>query len=310
MASRLCTAKLNEYIVLVQFHKTFMSVFCVLNLTFSVVTVLANLLVIHALWKASSIPATLKNLFLSLAFSDLAVALIPQLMLGVNIAVILQNEASEQQNLDIFCPTVLITYLFFLFFLASASFLTVTAIAVDRFLAVSLHLRYQELVTSKRVFIALLGSWLTSVIGASIFISVPNNNLMVTAIIEFYGLFVATVVYIHIYRVARYHQNQILSQCQLHNDHAMEVLRVKKSATNALCVYVVFVTCYVPNLCSAILTLTDTSRRSFMVAGHVTLFLVLLNSSLNPVLYCWRYREVRKIVKSTVKKILRITDTG
>lgn len=311
MVVQLCTLKLEEYITLVNFDGTFMLVFCVLNLTFSVVATLGNLLVIRALWKASSISATLKNLFLSLAVSDLAVALIPQLILGVNIAVILRMVASENYNPGIFCPEFLSIYLFFVLLLVTASFLTVTAIAIDRFLAISLHLRYQELVTSKRVIITLMCLWLTSVITASIFISVPEpHNLMVVAVIEFYGLFVTTVVYLHIYRVARYHQNQILTQCQLYNDQAMEVLRAKKSAINSLFVYSLFIACYVPNSCTTILLLTDASRLSFQIANHVTVFLILLNSSLNPLLYCWRYRELRRSVKRTVKKILRITDSG
>ena len=69
-----------------------MLVLSVLNLTFSIVATLGNLLVIRALRKSSSISTTLKSLFLSLAISDLAVALIPQLMLGVNLAVMLGSE--------------------------------------------------------------------------------------------------------------------------------------------------------------------------------------------------------------------------
>lgn len=310
MVSQLCTQTLEGYKSVVHFHRTSMLVLCVLNLTFSVVATLGNLLVIRALGKASSISTTLKNLFLSLAISDLAVALIPQLMLGVNLAVMLHMEASEKHNIGNFCPEILLIYRFFVLFLASASFLTVTTVAIDRFLAISLHLRYQQLVTSKRVITTLMCLWLTSAIAASIFILIPENNLMVVAVIEFYGFFVTTVAYIHIYRVARYHQNQILTQCQLYNDQSMMLLREKKSAVNALFVYIVFIACFIPNLCCSILLLTDASRLSFMVANHVTVFLVLLNSSLNPLLYCWRYREVRQIVKRTVKKILRIADAG
>ena len=285
-----------------------MLVFSVLNLTFSVVATLGNLLVIRALWKASSIPGTLKNLFLSQAVSDLAVAVIPQLVLGVNIAVISRMLANENYNFDIFCPIYLTIYLFFILFLVTASYLTVSAIAIDRFLAISLHLRYQQLVTSKRVNITLVCLWLTSAIAASIFLAVPHN-LTVVAIIEFYGLFVTTVVYIHIYRVVRHHQNQILSQCQRYNDQAMEVLRAKKSAMNAMFVYLIFIACYVPNSCTTILLLTDKSRLSFILANQMSVFLILLNSTLNPFLFCWRYRELRRNVKITVKKLLRITDS-
>ena len=311
MVVQLCNLKLKEYMALVQFHGTLMLGFSVLNLTFSVVATLGNLLVIRALWKASSIPATLKSLFMSLAVSDLAVALIPQLILGVNMGVILRMVASGDYNFDIFCPIFLTIYLFFIVFLVTASYLTVTAIAVDRFLAISLHLRYQELVTSKRVNISVMCLWLISATAASVFLSIPQpHNLTVVAVIEFYGLLVTTVVYVHMYRVVRHHQNQILSQCQLYNDQAMEVLKAKKSALNSMFVYALFIVCYVPNSCTTILLLIDKSRMSFMLANHVSVFLILLNSSLNPLLYCWRYRELRRNVQITVKKIFRIIDSG
>ena len=311
MAVQLCDIRLEEYITLAHFHGTLMLVFSVLNLTFSVVATLGNLLVIRALWKASSMPATLKNLFLSQAISDLAVGLFPQLVLGVNIAVISTMIANENYNFEFFCPIYLTIYLFFILFLVTASYLTISAIAIDRFLAISLHLRYQQLVTPKRVNITLMCLWLASAIAASTFLLIPQpHNLTVVAIIEFCGLFVTTVVYFHIYRVVRHHQNQILTQCQLYNDQAMEVLRAKKSAMNAMFVYVIFLACYVPNSCTTILLLTDKSRLSFMLANHVSVFLILLNSSLNPFIYCWRYRELRRNVKITVKKMLRITDSG
>ena len=80
MASKFCTRTLKILSDLVQFHSAFMlACYCIFNLVFSVVAVLGNLLVIHALWKSSSIPATVKKLFLSLALSDLAVGMLPQL---------------------------------------------------------------------------------------------------------------------------------------------------------------------------------------------------------------------------------------
>ena len=45
-------------------------------------------------------------------------------------------------------------------------------------------------------------------------------------------------------------------------------------------------------------------RSNFFLACYVTVFFVVLNSSLNPVVYCWRYREIRQIMKRTVKKYI------
>ena len=52
-------------------------------------------------------------------------------------------------------------------FFCISSFLNVVAISVDRFLAVRLHLRYQERVTHKRVIAAVISIWLLSVIISS-----------------------------------------------------------------------------------------------------------------------------------------------
>ena len=298
MAEEFCRYYLKGLSQLVQFHRTTLLALCVLHFIFSPVATFGNILVIRALWKASSIPANIKKFFLSLAVSDLAVGLFAQLML----AVVLRMATNGGHNFDLLCPTILTVCYFSLFLLACASFLNVTAIAVDRLLAITLHLRYRELVTSEYVIIALVSVWLTSGFAASLFVSLDIHNIMVVVIAQFVGILLATVAYIRIYRVERYHQNQIHSQLQHQNARTRALLREKKSAFNSVHFYVIFVACYLPYFCSVIFLTTDSAQSSFWLAAHVTFFFVLLNSSLNPVVYCWRYREIRQIMKNTVKK--------
>ena len=312
MSSQFCTHNVDNLAKLVQRQEAFVLTSSVLNLVFSFVAILGNLVAIRALWKASSIPVNLKKLLLSLAFSDLAVGLSAQLMSGAMTAVMLKIAANGNHNFGFLCPIIMNVRCFFIFFLSCASFLGVIAIAVDRLLAISLHLRYQELVTSKRVVIALVCLWLTSATAATIFISLPKWNGTVIAIVELVGLLSATVAYIHVYKVVRYHQNQIQNQLQiqLENTQATRHLRDAKSAVNALFIYIVFLACYLPVLCAKVLLLAYVVRISFLVVDYAALFLVFLNSSLNPLVYCWRYREVREIAKSTVKQIFRINEGG
>ena len=302
MVAQFCTQRLEANTKLVHFHETFLIVYCAANFVFSCTAIVGNLLVIRALWKASSIPATLKKLFLSLAVSDFAVGLIAQLMFGVISSVMLKMAVSGNYNFEFFCPIILTTYYFFLFLLACASFLNVTAIAVDRLLVIFLHLRYQELVTPERVAVALVSLWVTSGVMASIFILLPSHNDIVAVATEFIGVLVTTVTYMYVYKVVRYHQNQIRNQTEATHDRDVEVHRQQKSSLNVLFIYIVFLACNLPNLLSAIFVEADRFRRSFIVANHITVFLVLLNSSLNPLVYCWRYREIREIMKRTVKK--------
>ena len=194
---------------------------CVLLLFFSFLTVLGNVLVIHAMWKASSIPANIKKLFLSLAFSDIAVGFFGQLMLGVIIAVMLAMEVDE--NFVFLCPVILTVGHFFTFLLVSASLLTITAIAVDRLLAISCHLRYQELITSKRVVTTLVFLWITSEVAASVYISVPQHSSAVAVVVECVGLPLTAVAYIRIYKVVKYHRNQIQNQLRVPNTQATDL---------------------------------------------------------------------------------------
>ena len=306
MASKFCTRTLKVLSDLVQFHSAFMlACYCIFNLVFSVVAVRGNLLVIHALWKSSSIPATVKKLFLSLALSDLAVGMWPQLMWRTIIAVMLSKTSNGDSNFASFCPVIVTACYFFAFFLYSASFFTRAAIAVDRLLAISLHLRYHELVTSKRINMVLIMLWLTSGVTASISILFPVANKII-ATFQVILLLLTTVAYIRIYKVVRYHRIQIQSQLQLQNFEVEDLHRQKKSAWNALIVYVTFLFCYLPFYVSVLFVLIYGEKMSPLIANYATLLVIFLNSSLNPLVYCWRYREIRNIVRSSWKKVIHV----
>ncbi|XP_067057604.1 melanocyte-stimulating hormone receptor-like [Acropora muricata] len=311
MAEAVCKLRLADLVKVAIQYRSFMYSLCVLNMINSLVASLGNFLVIRALWKSSSIPCNLRKFFISLALSDLAVGLWAELLYGAVIAVMLSETGSgNRKPPEYLCPS-LITFSYFLgSFLACASFLNITAIAVDRHLALSLHLRYQEIVTSKRVVRALVCLWTASVIYSAVFVSVYKISSIGTIVIEVSGLLVAAVAYIRIYQVVRYHQVTIERQLQLQYEQAVELLREKKSAINCLFVYLAFVTCYLPHLCTIILMIVRSTSISLVAAYHGTAFFVLLNSSLNPVLYCWRYREIREIVKRNLNAIFRRKDAN
>ena len=200
---------------------------------------------------------------------------------GVTFAMMLHTKTSGSHNFDKFCPLAFTLCHFSLFLLACTSLLNVTIVAFDRLLAISLHLRYQEIVTPNRVNIALGFLWFTSGAAASIYILLPNNNDRVSEVLEYVGLFITTVAYIYIYKTVRYYQNQIQSHFQMQNDQVVELLRQKKSTINALFVYIVFLACYGPHLCCTILLIVDRLRLSFLAAYQASVFLVLLHASLN-----------------------------
>ena len=220
----------------------------------------------------------------------------------------LKMVASENHNFDVFCPSIFTFHHFSVFLLTSAPFFILTTMALDRFLAIYLLLRYHELVTSNRVTAVLAVLWLLSSICTTVDITILRYAYMIVAV-EVFGLLVSTAIFIYLSRVVKYHQNMIPKQCELEKGGAMEKLREKKSVVNASVVYVVFLVCYVPHLFCAIALMNDEFRLSYRVANHVSVFLIFLNSSLNPLVYCWRYKEIRNHLKRTLKQILRINST-
>ena len=137
---------------------------CVLNSFLSYTTITLNTLTILALRRTSHLSKTLKMLLLNLAVTDLGVGLLAQPSYVVYLVMIIQGKTQTFTS-EITLQIVYITGKF----LSYVSFFGVVALAADRFLSIYLHLRYQELVTYKRVLAVVVSIWILSAILALIF---------------------------------------------------------------------------------------------------------------------------------------------
>ena len=268
----------------------------VLHFVFCPVATLGNALAIRALWKASSLPPNLRKLLMSLAFCDLAVGLFAHPTFAAVFVI------SAALKVNVHCQPILTISFFVTFCVAWASSLNVTAIAVDRLLAISLHLRYAELVTSKRVTIILVAIWLISCVFSLVHL-MKYDYFVGVPILGSIGFLLTTFACFYVYIVARYHQNQIQAQFQQQNAQVIVLLRERKSALNVVYIYTVFAACYLPKICSMF---DEAITRNLSVLTLFAIFFVFFNSSLNPLVYCWRLREVRQIMKDTLKKFFRL----
>ena len=178
---------------------------CAFNVFLSYTAIILNSVTIHAMRKTSSLPETLKTLLLSLAFSDLGVGLIVQpLYVAVNVMEIEQNTDSSQ------CYSA--TYTMFLAtvkLFASASFFGVMALSADRFLAIHLHLRYQELVTHKRVVAVVISMWVFSAVLSFVRLIEENISYLTFSDIVVICLLTTTLLNYKLYIAVRHHANQI-----------------------------------------------------------------------------------------------------
>ena len=114
------------------------------------------------------------------------------------------------------------------------------------------------------------------------------------------------MVYIRIYLTVRRHKNQIHSmqvQEVAHSDELKNFMVLMKSTVSIFYVYLVLLICYLPFcICSTVIRIYGSS----IASKHFFLYsmsLVFLNSSLNPVIYCWRMRHVRRTIMDILRKI-------
>ena len=180
------------------------------------------------------------------------------------------------------------------------SFLTTTAVGIDRYLALHLHLRYRELVTTRRTF-RLLGSlWVFAVLVASTLLWKPSIAFFTALLVVATCLCITIVVYVKIFAIVRFHRKNIPKQSG-HATHT--ILQQTKSALNMFYVCLIHTFCYIPYF--AVLLLRDGYKTTdFTVSStEFAQTLIFLNSSLNPILYCWRLRDIRKAVKRITTKI-------
>ena len=120
---------------------------CVFNSIFALPTVLANAMILAAFWKTPSLRQPSSILLCGLALTDLAVGLLVQPFFAV-------FKLGEMTCASIAVKAGWILYEAFGMFLGAVSALTITAISVERYLALFFHMRYEVVVTFKRVLSA------------------------------------------------------------------------------------------------------------------------------------------------------------
>ena len=270
------------------------------NIFLSITAVLGNILILVALRKVSSLHPPSKLLLRCLATTDLCVGLISEPL----IVVYLMSLDHEQWNL---CYYSFIWIVIFSYTLCSVSLLTMSAVGVDRLLALLLGLRYRQVVTLKRTYLILAVFWIMSVVAS---ISFLVNHLVTI----WYGYLVIPLClvtsiasYTKIFLKLRHHQIQVqghIQQEQPSQPIPLNIERYRKVVFSALWVQCALVACYLPyGILRALVGYGNLSPSSFLLLALATT-LVQLNSSLNPFLYCWKISEVKQAVKETIREAL------
>ena len=126
-------------------------------------------------------------------------------------------------------------------------------------------------------------------------------------IVEFACLIIITILCANLYTAVRRHTNQIQAlqvQQVTQNDEMVANGRLRKSAVGALFIYLVFLVCYLPHLCIKVVAIIfghGTATKHLLV---YTWTLVFFHSSLNPLIYSWKMRNIRHTIMGIFQTLL------
>ena len=280
--------------------ETIVVINCILNVPLMLTSITGNALVLAAILRTSSLRSVPSIILLcSLASTDLLLGLVGQ---PFYIASELYHSTDGPLSKVVYLISVS---------LCGVSLATMTAISVDRLLALHYHMTYPNLMTTKRAMYASASLWFPSVLLACLRVAWGTEVIFI-----FEGVFIticfvlSSASYIKIYFIVRHHQIQIHVHQQAVNSFnislnipdSSNMIISKKRALKTFIYFISMIWCYLPYLSYSLLR--NTSVIGYEEKWTFTETVVFLNSSVNPFLYCWCNREIRTSAVKVVRKMM------
>ena len=273
----------------------------VIVLILCIPTAAMNTFVILAIYTTPSLHTSPNILICSLAFTDLASGLVAQPIYVVS------RVAEMKHCVSTFCSTWLVSRLLGSW-LANASLLTLTAISIDRVQAVRRALRYRSAVRTKRVVVVTIALWILAAFFSAIRLLLGDVRVFLGIGSSLYLLCLLVLCFSYwiTFRSLKLHQIQIQGHLQCdqrrNSSHSLNVIRYRHSILTMLYIAALALLCYLPYICMLLpILITGRSieeRTSWTLVDSV----LFLNSLLNPILYYWRVKDVRRAILNVVVK--------
>lgn len=266
---------------------------CILNAVFSLITAIGNLIILQVIWRKQELHTPSFILLFCLAASDLLVGLVCQpFYVAFKITELIDNFGA-------YCILRMIQSISG-WTTTGASLAILSGVSIDRLLVLTLHLRYNTIVTVQRVLQTVFVVWMLSVAIVMLRFWIRQWLILPVAIVVT-SFTVTTISTLKIFQIVRRHQRQIFQQQRIQSN-IVDALKCRKSAVTVLYVYGLFIIFYLP-LCATMVveTLTGYTLR-VKIAYDYAATAVFINSFLNPIVYCFRIEEIRRAVKNLLKR--------
>lgn len=272
-----------------------------INAVCSSFAVVTNFLVVFVIARSTALHTPSNVLMASLACSDLLVGMVVQPCYVV---------FRLYENISHFVPPCLLRIVYSESFWVcyGVSFLTLSTISIERYIALCLHLRYKELVTTQRVLMVAVIIWVMDI--AMTFMEwIAQSKLLrnCQAALLLFCLLVTFATHLKIFLILRRHQRQINSINRM-SSKRKNFQRQTRLAVSVSYIVVIYITCNIPVLFVMVYNFAGGHFNNLNVFSW-TETIAFVNSSINPVICCWRNRGIRREVFNVLAKMICLNRT-
>ena len=267
---------------------------CVVTSLLTPMAVVGNALIMAAIWRNPSLRTPSYVLLAGLAFTDFCTGLLSQ-------PFFVMYRLGESRNM--FCITGVITQIVAYYF-SSLTVIVMTTIAVERWL----HMSRRSFLTVRRVVII----YATFVVLLLVFFAChvyhwyhTNDFFSLFVVILFSGavlcFFVSGFSYFKVFRIIREHQSQVQT-----NQNAIDIEKYRKSVFTILYILAIFLLSYVPYVCCLLVfsIMDNFKAEPSSAVMNVCAVILFSSSSVNPLLYYRRIKEIKASVRSIVGNLI------
>ena len=247
-------------------------------------------------WKSSQLRSQSQLFLWCLAFADFLTGLIVQPFYGAYKIVYIAGYVSASCVLRVIIETIA-------WFSAALSCALVSSIIGERYLALHYHMRYHDVITTKRIILYIV--FLVIVMAIASLLRFAMANIRPFLYFSICGLLLSLITLLtcswKIYKQVRRHFLQIHDQ-NSKESKSIDMRRFKKSLINMAYIAILYIIAYMPFTCVLFLYLHKGFTADVEVAYDITRTLAFVSSIWNPFLYFWKIQELREAVKKVLNR--------
>lgn len=275
----------------------------------SPLAVVGNTVILAVIWRQPSLRTPSYILLCGLAVTDLCMGLITQPFHVAVFCICLEKPIQDvADDGSPFLKTAVTITIGCGNYFGLVTVLTITLMSIERWL----HMANRSLVTGRRASLLVVILMLLPIpLALFVFLDASKGshghrvNVAVFMVL-LVCLITTTFAYSKVFRIIRAHQQQVQENQSIRDrgQPAIDLAKYKRSVFTILYILAVFYICYLPAAVMVGLFMYLDNHAGLHLPFQLTMMSFFLSSSLNPLLYVWRMKDIRAGVKQLLRQVL------